>query len=190
MKKIVALLSAAIMLLLLSSCDMPKIKKRIPNVETVTLSDSDSSYLKENYSDVASDIEKSLTDNISVSNELYKRINKYRQQFELDIVKYDTTLSVIASVRAEEIAQSGKFSHHRPDDKGYFSTAFQEYGFDSGNVGENLAKTYKTEEEAFDAWRNSSYHNACMLDKRWTKIGIGYAEMEDGTPVWVTEFSD
>lgn len=168
---------------------MPKIKKKIPEITSITLSDTDTSFIDTNYQDASASVKSSLTENTPTINEVYKLVNEYRQSLDREILTFDSSLSVIATIRAQEIAKSGKFSHHRPDDKGYFSTLFQEYGFNSGNAGENLAKTYKTAEEAVQAWRESPTHNACILNENWTKTGIGIAQMEDGTYIWVQEFA-
>ena len=178
-KKLLAVGLLAVLMFTLCSCEfkMPKIKKKIPEITTVTLSEADVGFLNSKYQ------------NTATINEVYKLVNKYRQDMDKEILTFDSSLSVIATIRAQEIAKSGKFSHHRPDSKGYFSTLYQEYGFTSGNAGENLAKTYKTAEEAVQAWRESPTHNACILNEKWTKTGIGVAKMEDGTYIWVQEFA-
>lgn len=190
-KKLLAVGLLAVLMFALCSCEfkMPKIKKKIPEITTVTLSETDVGFLNSKYQNTAVEVQNSLNENTATINEVYKLVNKYRQDMDKEILTFDSSLSVIATIRAQEIAKSGKFSHHRPDNKGYFSTLYQEYGFTSGNAGENLAKTYKTAEEAVQAWRDSPTHNACILNENWTKTGIGIAQMEDGTYIWVQEFA-
>lgn len=190
-KKLLAVGLLAVLMFTLCSCEfkMPKIKKKIPEITTVTLSETDVGFLNLKYQNTAVEVQNSLNENTATINEVYKLVNKYRQDMDKEILTFDSSLSVIATIRAQEIAKSGKFSHHRPDSKGYFSTLYQEYGFTSGNAGENLAKTYKTAEEAVQAWRESPTHNACILNEKWTKTGIGVAKMEDGTYIWVQEFA-
>lgn len=192
LKKLVSASLALATVFALCSCDAKdlKIPKKIPEITEITLSAEDVDYLNSKHQDTAAEVQKGLQDETSMINDVYKLVNEYRKSMDKEIVDFDTSLSVIATIRAQEIAKSGKFSHHRPDDKGYFSTLYHEYGFTSGNAGENLAKTYKTPEEAVQAWRESPSHNSCMLNSKWTKTGIGIAKTDDGGYIWVQEFSD
>lgn len=189
-KRFLTIAVISVMLLTLCSCEfkLPKIKKKIPEIESVTFSDTDINFLNTKHLDSAVDVQNSLIENTSFINDLYKIANKYRQDSDKDILEFDSSLSIIATIRAQEIAKSVKFSHHRPDNKGYFSTLYQEYGFTSGNAGENIVKATSAE-EALNKWQNSSSHNACILNNGWLKTGIGIAEMENGTYIWVQEFA-
>lgn len=55
-------------------------------------------------------------------------------------------------------------------------------------VGENIAYGYPTAAAVMKAWMHSTGHRKNILNKRFTKIGIGMARSADGTPYWVQDF--
>lgn len=55
-------------------------------------------------------------------------------------------------------------------------------------VGENIAYGYPTAGAVVKAWMNSPGHRANILNRRFTKIGLGLARSSDGTKYWVQDF--
>lgn len=55
-------------------------------------------------------------------------------------------------------------------------------------VGENIAYGYPTAGAVVKAWMNSPGHRANILNRRFTKIGLGLARSDDGTKYWVQDF--
>jgi uncharacterized protein YkwD len=98
-------------------------------------------------------------------------------------------LSRASQWKSNDLGENAYFAHddlfrpwyERPADCGYtFSTA----------LGENLAAGMSTAQSAFNAWKNSSGHNANMLSTSYTAIGIGRAYVA-GSPYgwyWTTVF--
>ncbi len=85
----------------------------------------------------------------------------------------DPVLVYIAAIRVNEAAQN--WSHTRPDGRPWY-TAFNEVGYQGKFQGENLAKGY-TANAVVPAWFASPSHQANLLDRRYTKIGVAYVQV-------------
>jgi uncharacterized protein YkwD len=55
-------------------------------------------------------------------------------------------------------------------------------------VGENIAYGYTSAASVMTAWMHSPGHRANILNKRFTKIGLGLARSSDGTRYWAQDF--
>ena len=55
-------------------------------------------------------------------------------------------------------------------------------------AGENIAYGYPTAAAVMKAWMNSPGHRSNILNRQFTKIGLGLARSADGTPYWVQDF--
>ncbi len=55
-------------------------------------------------------------------------------------------------------------------------------------VGENIAVGYPTAAAVMKGWMNSSGHRKNILNKSFTRIGLGLATSEDGAKYWVQDF--
>ncbi|MCR5151432.1 MAG: hypothetical protein K6B52_09455 [Clostridiales bacterium] len=121
--------------------------------------------------------------------EILRITNEYRAAVGASPLKLSDKLCEIAGCRAEEVAYSGKYSHNRPNMK-YFSSIFTENGYNSGSCGENLAWHFSSADAVCAAWKNSETHYQNMIDKKFTKIGIGVAEDPDptGALIYVQHF--
>ena len=98
-------------------------------------------------------------------------------------LKRDAKLEQIALQRAKEIAETGKFSHTRPNGKSGLTLI-------PGNVakGENIAMGQITCEEVSQDWYNSASHRQNMLRSNFNKVGIaGYTYK--GVTYWAQVFS-
>lgn len=101
--------------------------------------------------------------------------NKYRTEKNVNGLTLDTTLSLMATIRAMEMAYSGKFSHERPDGREW-STMWSDYMGKNPEgliIGENLANGYASDEAACQGWRKSEGHYENMINPEFTKMGIG-----------------
>lgn len=115
--------------------------------------------------------------------------NQYRTEQNVQSLTTDPTLSVMATIRAMEMAYSGKFSHTRPDGREW-STMWNDYlGTVPGGVviGENLAYGYSSDEAACEGWRKSQGHYENMINSSFTKMGIGKYSF-NGKTYWVQLF--
>ena len=105
----------------------------------------------------------------------YKQLNKYRKAKHRKALKRDKKLEAIALQRAKEMAETGKFSHTRPNGKSGLTLI-------KGAMGQ------KTCDQVSTAWYNSAGHRKNMLRKNFKKVGIaGYTL--NGVTYWAQVFS-
>ncbi len=122
------------------------------------------------------------------ANTILEITNKYRKEVNKNPLTLDKNLSIIATIRAIEIAYSGKFSHTRPNGSEWH-TIWGEYYDKPVNVtrGENLAYGYSSDEGACTGWRGSEGHYANMIDPSFSKLGVGKFTF-NGQTYWVQLF--
>lgn len=113
-------------------------------------------------------------------------VNMERQKEGLSPLTIDTVIASAATVRAREIQTS--FSHTRPNGSN-FSTAMTEAGANFQMAGENIAWGQKTPQEVVNAWMNSPSHRANIMNKNFTRIGVGHVQNASGTSYWVQLFA-
>ncbi|MCC7364728.1 MAG: CAP domain-containing protein [Dehalococcoidia bacterium] len=117
-------------------------------------------------------------------------INNYRASNGLGALTASANLNRAAAWLAQDLGANRYFSH--TDSLGRSpSTRAQNCGYPSG-AGENIAAgtVRDTAQEAFDAWKASSGHNANMLNSSYRMIGIA-RQYVAGSPYgwyWVTDF--
>lgn len=115
--------------------------------------------------------------------------NGYRTEVGSPKLTEDKTLSIMATIRAMEMAYSGQFSHTRPGNKP-FETLWKDYDNRAYTyAGENLAKDFKSDYSTCKGWRESDGHYKNMINSRFTKIGIGRFSF-NGTTYWVQLFEE
>lgn len=122
-------------------------------------------------------------------NTILSLTNSYRTELNINGLQVDKTLSIMATIRAMEMAYSGEFSHERPDGRDW-STMWSDYLGSmpsSAILGENLAYGYASDEDACEGWKNSPKHYANMTNPDFTKIGIGKFTF-NGETYWVQLF--
>lgn len=83
----------------------------------------------------------------------------------------DPHLTERAQARVEQLCTTGEFSH-----RGFNALE----GFDLGHMkfnyyGENIAKGFSNDLDAFNAFMHSPTHRANILDSKFTHIGVGEA---------------
>lgn len=113
-------------------------------------------------------------------------VNEERAKVGLAPLTLDVTISKAATTRSKEIQTS--FSHTRPNGSS-FSTVLKENGISYKGSGENIAWGQKTPKEVMKAWMNSDGHRANILNKNYTKIGVGYVQNSAGTAYWTQLFT-
>ena len=114
----------------------------------------------------------------------YTKLNNYRKKGHLKALKKDKKLEKIAKIRAKEMAESGQFSHTRPNGKSGLTLI-------KGNKykGENIAMGQTTGAQVSKAWYNSPGHKANMMRKQFTKVGIACYKY-NGVTYWAQVFSN
>ncbi|MFQ7610901.1 CAP domain-containing protein [Blautia marasmi] len=126
------------------------------------------------------------TENADFVRQVVNLVNQERAKAGLSPVTADTSIQAAAQVRAKEIEKS--FSHTRPDGSS-FSTALTQQGVTYRGSGENIAWGQKTPEQVMNGWMNSEGHRANILNKNFTKIGVGYHQNASGTNYWTQLFT-
>lgn len=98
-------------------------------------------------------------------------VNKERQKVGLKSLKLDNDLVFVANVRAEELET--KYAHERPNGTKCF-TVLNEYSIKTPSFsGENIAWGYPDVKSVMTGWMNSQKHKENILDKNYTKVGVG-----------------
>ena len=126
----------------------------------------------------------------SLESEFLTLINNYRAQNGLGALTRNGALNAAARNHSQDMAVNRYFSHYSPDGKSPF-TRMSEAGYQcSGSKGENIAAGYSSAQAAFDAWKNSSGHDANMRNGSYRAIGIGvyYDASSPYRYYWTTTF--
>ena len=122
----------------------------------------------------------------SGTNELVSLINNERTQRGIKALTADPALTRVAQAKAEDMVKNGYFSHTSPT---YGSPAqmIRSYGISFRYSGENIAKNSSIQ-RAHTALMNSSGHRKNTLNANYTKVGIGVAQLGNGSYVIVEMF--
>ena len=96
-------------------------------------------------------------------------ISGYRTNNGLPAVKLDPELTRVAEAQAAIMAKRDKLDHNAGKP---FVVRLKAAGYDAKTAAENIGAGYHTLAEAFSGWRDSPPHNANMLVKGATRIGI------------------
>lgn len=126
------------------------------------------------------------SENQSFAMQVVKLVNQERAKEGLPALTVDANIEKAALVRAMETEKS--FSHTRPDGR-TFSTALTEAGVTFRGAGENIAYGQKTPEQVMEGWMNSPGHRANIMNKNFTKIGVGYYQNSNGVKYWTQLFT-
>ncbi len=119
--------------------------------------------------------------NASYIEQVVALVNIERAKEGISPLTVDTNVQEAAQVRAKEIESS--FSHTRPDGSS-FSTALTEQNVSYRRAGENIAWGQRSPKEVVNAWMNSSGHRANIMNRNFTKIGVGYYQDAKGVNYW------
>lgn len=105
------------------------------------------------------------------SNTYHKLINDYRASHGLNRLWWHNGLKTSAQLKSEDLVNRNYWSHDTPDGQAFHVLVYQHGSYI--NVGENLAKGFKSADAVMQGWINSPAHNANVLDSRWIHIGVG-----------------
>lgn len=133
----------------------------------------------------------------SVSNSSYgfyqevtKYVNEYRTEAGVEPLSLDNELSVLATIRAIEMAYADTFSHTRPDGR-YWGSVGDDMDFEKMIFAENIAYGtggYNgTPQKVATSWKNSPGHYSNMIASGHKTIGVGTYTL-NGTTYWVQLF--
>ncbi len=99
-------------------------------------------------------------------------ISTHRAANGLGKVVVNPKLTAIASAQANAMAAADKMSH---DIGGPFAGRMSRGGYQATAAAENIGAGYRTLAEAFSGWRGSPSHNANLLLREVSEIGIATA---------------
>ncbi len=103
--------------------------------------------------------------------------NTSRTSQNLSPLAWNPSLSAIAQMKANDMAEKGYFAHVSPDNKSPWYW-FAQGGYKFVYAGENLAVNFIDSEDVVDAWMNSPSHRANIMNERFTEIGMAIASGE------------
>lgn len=115
---------------------------------------------------------------------MYNEINAERVARGLDALPLDTSLSQLARMKSEDMAENHYFAHESPT-YGSAAEMLADAGYPFNGVGENIAHAGSVE-KAHDLLMSSDGHRRNILGSQWTKVGIGIVNDSNGYPL-VTE---
>jgi hypothetical protein len=105
-------------------------------------------------------------------------ISAYRKTYGLPAVTADAKLTELARQQANAMAERRSMDHNV---YASFHSRIAPYG--SAASAENLAMGAKTFEETLAIWKSSQGHNANLLNRNVTRMGLASAS-RDGTTYW------
>ena len=105
-------------------------------------------------------------------------ISAYRKSYSLPAVTADAKLTELARQQANAMAERRSMDHNV---YATFHSRIAPYG--SASATENLAMGTKTFEETLAMWKSSYGHNANLLNRNVTRMGLASAS-RDGTTYW------
>jgi len=115
-------------------------------------------------------------------------VNKERAVAGLNALTENGELDKVATLKSEDMAKLGYFSHTSPTYGSPFDMLTQ-FGINYTAAGENIAYGQSTPEEVMNGWMNSQGHKDNILNKNFTQIGVGIAKKANGQLVWTQTFT-
>jgi uncharacterized protein YkwD/uncharacterized protein YraI len=118
-------------------------------------------------------------------------INDHRAMSGLGPLSVSSSLSAASAYHSIDMAEKAYLDHTMVDGTSVQQN-MQNFGYQGGAYGENIAAGTDTAAEAMNIWQNSAEHNANMLNGSFGAIGIGRA-YDDASPhgwYWTTIFGD
>ena len=112
---------------------------------------------------------------LEYENEVIRLTNEERAKYGLSALTRDWELCRVARYKSEDMQELHYFSHQSPT----YGTPFnmmKSFGLTYRSAGENIAMGYRTPKAVVDGWMNSSGHRANILNKSYTRIGVGFVK--------------
>jgi len=101
-------------------------------------------------------------------------INEERKSLDLHSLRYNDKLAMSAKFKLIDLTEKNYWDHVAPDGTDpwlFFEEAGYNYQEVGGSVGENLARDFCTEDEAFNTWKKSTKHYENMMDPDFVDFG-------------------
>jgi uncharacterized protein YkwD len=122
----------------------------------------------------------------AMANQVMKMVNQERVKVGCPALQLDPQLQQAAQTYAQDMADSGRFSHTSAD-----GTTFVQRAKAAGyaNPGaENISKGNQSAQAIMDAFMNSPGHAKNILNCDFTALGVGVAQAPDGQLLVAQEF--
>lgn len=101
--------------------------------------------------------------------------NEERTDADLSTLQRSPVLDAAATLKAQNMATKGYFSHYAPDGTSPWYW-FSQVDYNFVHAGENLAIHFVDSGEIVTAWMNSPSHRENILDGTFQEIGVGTAQ--------------
>jgi len=118
--------------------------------------------------------------------EVFDLINKQRTANGLPSLKVDSEVQRVAKIKAQDMVNSGYFSHNSPTYGSPFEM-LQSFKVSYKTAGENIAGN-SSNSGAVNAWMNSSGHKANILNSNFNYTGIGVLSSSKYGKIYVQMF--
>jgi uncharacterized YkwD family protein len=120
-------------------------------------------------------------------NEVVRLVNQERAKNGLGALSVDSALTKTATLKSQDMAENGYFSHTSPTYGSPFDM-MKQFGITYRTAGENIAMGQTTPAQVMEGWMNSPGHRANILQSSYTKIGVGVAQNSAGRYYWTQQF--
>jgi uncharacterized YkwD family protein len=120
-------------------------------------------------------------------NEVVRLVNQERAKNGLGALSVDSALTKTATLKSQDMAENGYFSHTSPTYGSPFDM-MKQFGITYRTAGENIAMGQTTPAQVMEGWMNSPGHRANILQSSYTKIGVGVAQNSSGRYYWTQQF--
>ena len=118
----------------------------------------------------------------TVQQQIVTLVNQERAKVGLPALQMDALLNKVATEKARDMDVNNYFSHTSPTYGSPFDM-MRSFGVKYSYAGENIASGQPTAARVMSDWMNSPGHRANIVNKNFTKIGVGYVNGE-----WVQMF--
>lgn len=102
---------------------------------------------------------------------VFIQTNQQRLENNLPSLHFNSTLSISAQKKAEDMFTNNYWAHTSPSGKTPWSF-LKEVNYQYKIAGENLAKDFYDTESLMNAWMNSPTHKANIVNQKYDEIGI------------------
>ncbi|MGE7760069.1 CAP domain-containing protein [Peribacillus sp. NPDC097895] len=123
----------------------------------------------------------------SVEQQILRLVNEERSKQGLPSLEMDSAISHVAILKSEDMRDNNYFNHTSPRYGSPFEM-MKSFGVSYNYAGENIAAGQPSAEAVMSSWMNSPGHKANILNKNYSKIGIGHATGGKYSHYWTQQF--
>lgn len=106
---------------------------------------------------------------------VFVHTNQEREKLGLPAYHFNSTLSISAQKKAQDMFKNDYWAHNSPQGKTPWEF-FDEAGYQYSVAGENLAKDFSNTDSMMKAWMNSPTHKANIVNDKYQEIGIAVVD--------------